>query len=54
MYRLVRAGEFPMQRRLESSSIGWTESEIAEWILTGPHIAPSKSRRLVRTCGARA
>jgi prophage regulatory protein len=32
LYRLIAAGEFPRQRRLSPSTVGWLESEITSWI----------------------
>lgn len=32
LYRLIAAGEFPRQRRLSESTVGWLESEISTWI----------------------
>jgi len=32
LYRLIAAGEFPRQRRLSPSTVGWLESEISTWI----------------------
>ena len=32
LYRLIAAGEFPRQRRLSPSTVGWLESEISAWI----------------------
>ena len=32
LYRLIANGEFPKQRRLSASTVGWLESEISTWI----------------------
>lgn len=32
IYRLINAGDFPRQRRLSPSTVGWLESEISSWI----------------------
>jgi prophage regulatory protein len=32
IYRLIDAGDFPRQRRLSPSTVGWLESEISNWI----------------------
>lgn len=44
IWRRVRAGTFPAPRELGLNSVGWPESEIAEWVANrprrGPDIAP--------------
>lgn len=37
IYRLVRAGRFPRQRRLSDRASGWRSDEVAEWIEGRPH-----------------
>lgn len=32
LYRLIAAGDFPRQRRLSPSTVGWLESEVSAWI----------------------
>ena len=32
IYRLIDAGDFPKQRRLSPSTVGWLESDISTWI----------------------
>ncbi|MFC1719922.1 helix-turn-helix transcriptional regulator [Pseudomonadota bacterium] len=32
MWREERAGRFPKRRKLTSRTVGWLESEIAEWM----------------------
>ena len=32
LYRMIAAGNFPRQRQLSPSSVGWLESEVSQWI----------------------
>lgn len=36
LWRLERAGGFPMRRRLSSNRVGWLESEVVAWMRTRP------------------
>ena len=36
IYRMMRAGIFPLPLKLGSKTVRWHESEIAEWIATRP------------------
>ena len=36
IYRYIRAGEFPRQRRISARASAWREDEIQEWIDSRP------------------
>lgn len=33
LYRLIKSGDFPRQRQLSVSTVGWLESDVLAWIL---------------------
>ncbi len=40
LYRLIATGEFPKQRRLSPSTVGWLESEVSSWISSRAVVQP--------------
>lgn len=42
VYRLIREGRFPRQRRLSERASAWRSDEVAAWIESRPHARPSK------------
>ena len=34
LWRLERAGDFPMRRRLSPGTVGWIEAEVEDWIMS--------------------
>jgi predicted DNA-binding transcriptional regulator AlpA len=36
LWRLERAGKFPMRLRLSANRVGWRKDEVEEWIATRP------------------
>ena len=32
LYKLIKAGDFPSQKRLGARSVGWLDTDIAAWI----------------------
>lgn len=41
VYRLVKAGDFPSQRKIGHSS-RWLSSEVLEWMTSNPKAVPTK------------
>jgi prophage regulatory protein len=47
LWRLEKAGDFPIRRRLGSNSVAWLESDIAAWIKSRPRAnAPGSAPRI--------
>lgn len=40
IYRYIRAGQFPRQRRISERASAWREDEIKEWIDSRPVVEP--------------
>lgn len=39
--RAERAGGFPKRRKISENTVGWLESELAEWLANRTHVAGS-------------
>ena len=44
LWRLERAGMFPLRRRIGRQAVGWLASDIDEWLATRPR-GPQPARR---------
>jgi predicted DNA-binding transcriptional regulator AlpA len=40
IYRYIREGRFPRQRRISERASGWRDDEIAAWVDTRPTVEP--------------
>jgi prophage regulatory protein len=40
LWRLERAGEFPKRRQVTRATVGYLESEVAEWLRSRPTVLP--------------
>ncbi len=49
LWRLEKAGDFPIRRRLGSNSAAWLESDIAAWIESRPRANTSGSSTRIAT-----
>lgn len=38
IYRRMKAGDFPSQRRISPQLVGWLDREIADWISSRPAV----------------
>lgn len=45
IYRLERAGSFPLRRRLGPNSVAWLEHEITAWLESRPAARETPSNR---------
>ena len=45
IYRLERAGSFPIRRRLSPNCVAWIEQEIATWIESRPAARGTSTNR---------
>ena len=45
IYRLERAGSFPLRRRLSTNSVAWLEHEITAWMESRPAARETPSNR---------
>lgn len=39
IYRLIRAGRFPLQVRLSTNSVGWRREEVDEWVASRERVS---------------
>lgn len=44
IYRYIREGRFPRQRRISQRASGWREDEIRAWVDSRPVVEPSDSK----------
>jgi prophage regulatory protein len=44
IYRYIREGRFPRQRRISERASGWREDEIGAWVDLRPTVEPPKSK----------
>jgi prophage regulatory protein len=44
IYRYIREGRFPRQRRISERASGWREDEIGAWVDSRPMVEPPESR----------
>jgi prophage regulatory protein len=44
IYRYIREGRFPRQRRISQRASGWREDEIRAWVDSRPAVEPSESK----------
>jgi prophage regulatory protein len=45
IYRMERAGSFPLRRRLGTNSVAWIEHEITTWMESRPAARETSSNR---------
>lgn len=44
IYRYIREGRFPRQRRISQRASGWREDEICAWVDSRPAVEPPESK----------
>lgn len=44
IYRYIREGRFPRQRRISERASGWREDEIGAWVDSRPTVEPPVSK----------
>jgi predicted DNA-binding transcriptional regulator AlpA len=45
IYRYIREGRFPRQRRISERASAWREDEISAWVDSRPAVEPTQSRQ---------
>jgi prophage regulatory protein len=49
LWRMVRAGNFPVPVQLSENSIGWYENEVLAWLASRPRVSFGGSPRIGRS-----
>ncbi len=50
VWRLERAGKFPPRRRLSTSSVGWIDTEVLDWLGSREQPLRQRSARSLPSC----
>lgn len=53
IYRYIREGRFPRQRRLSERTSGWREDEVQAWVDSRPVVEPPESKEPQMQAGPR-
>ena len=53
IYRLIREGRFPAQRRISERASAWRADEVTAWIESRPVANPKKQAGPSRDCGGK-
>ena len=53
IYRYIRQGRFPRQRRISERASGWREDEIGAWVNSRPTVEPPEWKASPLRCASR-